>query len=724
MRIRSLLLLTAFLFFVPLAQAQLQNHQWRFGFGAGLNFLTNPVSYVPAVISAPEGSASIADRNTGALLFYTDGLTVWNRNNQVMLNGTGLLGGSILLQSSTSAAVIAPRPGSATQFYIVTIDEQDSNNGLRYSLVDMTLDGGLGGIVAGQKNVVLDASLRSEKLQTVPNNLNNGLWIVTKDNPGNGFYAFELLATGFSTIPVVSIVGGQHGNGAGHMRFNRQMTKIAMGNFFDRTIEMFDFNRATGQFTNPLIWNGRAVSTFPYGIEFSPDGSKLYVSNLNDVIQYDLSSGIPATISASATVLSTLDGASMQLGPDHKIYINSGTIDRINCPDELGTAANYQANLFPTQGVGGYGLPMWVYYATDQPYNPIVKAITASDSCLSSATQFALRDSAKLISVSWNFGDPTSGLSNTATGFTPSHVFSAPGLYTVTAQLVGECINRPLTFQWLVIDCNLSLPGTVVIQGDSCLINEALTFSVNGGGSAPLFSWDFGDPAGGSSNQQQQVAGAAAPQHRFSAPGIYRVCVQYQQPGRAVQNLCRTITVGGCCRFDLIQLGDCFEEDVTVSLRSNYPTDSVFWSFGDTSSSGPGSGTGDRSTYRYSAPGSYPITARVYAPCGADTLSLSAEIRQCSRESCLVNIPNAFSPNNDGLNESFSPVFSCEPLVYRLRIYNRWGQLLYHTDRLDQAWNGEFQGHRVADGVYYYQTDYQFSLGAMRQQSGAVRLIY
>ena len=108
----------------------------------------------------------------------------------------------------------------------------------------------------------------------------------------------------------------------------------------------------------------------------------------------------------------------------------------------------------------------------------------------------------------------------------------------------------------------------------------------------------------------------------------------------------------------------------------------------------------------------------------ADTLSLTAEIRQCSRENCRVNIPNAFSPNNDGLNESFAPVFSCEPLVYRLRIYNRWGQLLYHTDRLDQAWNGEFQGHRVADGVYYYQTDYQFSLGAMRQQSGAIRIIY
>ncbi len=724
MRIRSLLLLTAFLFSIPLAQAQLQNHQWRFGAGAGLSFLTNPASYAPSAIAATEGSASIADRNTGTLLFYTNGITVWNRNNQVMLNGTGLLGGSVLLQSSTAAAIIAPRPGSTTQYFIVTIDEQGSNNGLRYSLVDMNLDGGLGGIVPGQKNVILDASLRSEKLQTLPNNLNNGLWVITKDNPGNGFYAFELLASGFRAIPVVSIVGGQHGNGAGHMKFNRQMTKLAMGNFFNQTIELYDFNRATGQVTNPLTWTARAPASFPYGVEFSPDGTKLYVANLVDVVQYDLSSGVAATIAASATVISTLDGASMQLGPDHKIYINSGTIDKINCPDELGVSADYRANLFPTQSVGGFGLPLWVYYATDRPYIPVVNAITAIDSCLSSATQFGLRDTTKILAVTWNFGDPMSGLSNTATGFAPSHRFSMPGLYTVTAQVVTECSNRQLNFTWQVIDCNLSLPGSISVQGDSCLINEALRFNVSGAGSAPVFSWDFGDPAGGSSNQQQQLAGAAAPQHRFSAPGNYRVCVQYQQPGGAVQNLCRTVTVGGCCRFDLVQLGDCFEEEITVSLRSNYPTDSVVWSFGDTASVGPGAGTGDRSSYRYSGPGSYAITARVYAPCGADTLSLTAEIRQCSRKNCRVNIPNAFSPNNDGLNESFAPVFSCEPLVYRLRIYNRWGQLLYHTDRLEQAWNGEFQGHRVADGVYYYQTDYQFSLGAMRQQSGAIRLIY
>jgi hypothetical protein len=110
-----------------------------------------PPSFVPGcLISTPEGSASVADRLTGALLFYTNGVTVWNANNQVMSNGTGLLGGTAALLSSTTAAVIVPKPGSISLFYIVTIDEQFNGNGVRYSVVDMTLNGGLGDIVAGQ----------------------------------------------------------------------------------------------------------------------------------------------------------------------------------------------------------------------------------------------------------------------------------------------------------------------------------------------------------------------------------------------------------------------------------------------------------------------------------------------------------------------------------------------------------------------------------------------
>ena len=112
--------------------AQRQNNQWRFGQNAAIDFNSAPpASPSGCVIQTPEGSASIADRQTGALLFYTNGITVWNANNQPMPNGSGLLGGTSDLLSSTTAAVIIPKPQSTNLYYIVTIDEQSSSNGVR-----------------------------------------------------------------------------------------------------------------------------------------------------------------------------------------------------------------------------------------------------------------------------------------------------------------------------------------------------------------------------------------------------------------------------------------------------------------------------------------------------------------------------------------------------------------------------------------------------------------
>ena len=181
----------------------------------GISFNSNPpVQVAGASLVASEGSASVADRNTGALLFYTDGVTVWNAQNLPMPNGTGLLGGSPTLLSSTTAAVIIPRPGNTNQFYIVTIDEQFGGDGVCYNLIDMTLNGGLGDIVAGQKNISLFQT-NSEKLEVVPAANGQDFWVVTHDNPGNNFYSFLLTATGFQTTPVVSSVGGNHANEIG-----------------------------------------------------------------------------------------------------------------------------------------------------------------------------------------------------------------------------------------------------------------------------------------------------------------------------------------------------------------------------------------------------------------------------------------------------------------------------------------------------------------------------
>ncbi len=94
---------------------------------------------------------------------------------------------------------------------------------------------------------------------------------------------------GISTNPVITTIEGTQGNGAGHMKVNKQFNKMAIGNVFDRSIELFDFDNATGAVSTPIIWN-TPNPYLVYGIEFPPDGSKLYTLTVDfsTVYQYDI----------------------------------------------------------------------------------------------------------------------------------------------------------------------------------------------------------------------------------------------------------------------------------------------------------------------------------------------------------------------------------------------------------------------------------------------------
>jgi hypothetical protein len=354
------------------AHAQNQNNFWVYGYQAGINFNTTPPLYQGGfAILASEGAASVADPVTGELLFYTDGVTVWDASNNSMPNGTGLLGGDPMMLSSTTAAVICEKPGSANQYYLITVDEQGSNNGIRYNVVDMTLNGGLGDIVAGQKNIPI-FSTNAEKACIVPNAAGDGFWLLSHDLPGETFYAFAITAAGINTTPVATTLGGTQGNGAGFLKVSPQFDRVAITNLFFQDAEVYDFDNGTGIFSNPIILNlpGFGAAGGAYGIEFSCSGNLLYVTDGSNLIQYDLTLGNAAAIMAGAfSVLSNVFSCyGLQLGPDRKIYVSNGALDVINDPDVPGAGCNYQPNAIPNQeSGGGWGLPQWVYRVGDEP---------------------------------------------------------------------------------------------------------------------------------------------------------------------------------------------------------------------------------------------------------------------------------------------------------------------------------------------------------------------
>lgn len=528
--------------------AQKQNNQWRFGFGGAIDFNSSPPGgVIGCSISTPEGSASVADRNTGALLFYTDGITVFDENNQVMSNGFGLLGGTPLLQSSTSGAVIIPKPFTPGIYYIVTIDEQSSGNGVRYSIVDMALNSGLGDVISNQKNIFLYTTT-SEKLQVVPTSDGCGYWLITHDNPGNTFVAFKLTQNGFDATPVLSTLGGVQGNGAGHMKINRQFNKIALGSFFDSTIELFDFDQATGKISNPVIWDFNFQNSLIYGVAFSPDGSKLYVSNLERIIQYDLNQATSDLIEASAFEVSqgagaTYTPASLQLGPDDKIYIAAGSVDAINSPNNAGLACGFQRLAIAQQaGTANYGLPQWIYFNDRQSQQ---SAIAFQNPCVNEQTQFSLEDTVGVLSYNWNFGDPVSGPNNTSDLISPSHSYAQSGSYIVQVILNYACNADTITQNINISNCGPGISG-IKINGDTCA-TLTIAFQAEGISNSPYFFWRFGDPA--SASDTVTITGTSPspfPNHTFSSPGIYTVCVSFQEPGSAVSTVCRTVSVGLC----------------------------------------------------------------------------------------------------------------------------------------------------------------------------------
>ncbi len=364
--------------------AQLQNNIWMFGDHAGVNFNSgSPVSISGCALNTAEGTASIADVSSGNLLFYTDGVTVFNRNNVAMPNGSGLFGN----QSTTQAALIVPIPGNQLQYYVFSIYQLGGV--MSYSIVDMTLQSGLGDVLSTAKNIVLHPAV-SEKQQAVMK-CDGNIWLISHEWGTNKFFADLITSSGISPS-VVSSIGTVHAGGSstnfnsvGQMKLSQQGDKLAVVMRDLGYYELFDFDKSTGVVSNPIDITSGLIAK--YGTEFSPDGTKLYCSSCTGgvIYQYDLSAGSASAIAASATLVGSFSNwtSGMQLATDGKIYIAQtvsytvgyGYLGVINSPNMVGVACNYVSNgVYLGGNKSIIGIPAFMLRTT----SPVPPVITAS----------------------------------------------------------------------------------------------------------------------------------------------------------------------------------------------------------------------------------------------------------------------------------------------------------------------------------------------------------
>jgi len=191
-----------------------------------------------------EGSCSISD-TSGNLLFYSNGETVWNKNNSEMPNATELIGD----QSSAQSSLIVPMPGNNSIYYLFTsVGSGSDKSGLRYNTIDMNLNGGLGDLTS--KNVLLFAPGTEELGGTMHCNAKD-YWIIGREIKVDTlkFYAYLLNENGLNkpvitefkvTNPVWNTVGG--------LIFSQDGELLAFSSL-GSDIYVFNFDKETGQLT-------------------------------------------------------------------------------------------------------------------------------------------------------------------------------------------------------------------------------------------------------------------------------------------------------------------------------------------------------------------------------------------------------------------------------------------------------------------------------------------
>jgi gliding motility-associated-like protein len=147
----------------------------------------------------------------------------------------------------------------------------------------------------------------------------------------------------------------------------------------------------------------------------------------------------------------------------------------------------------------------------------------------------------------------------------------------------------------------------------------------------------------------------------------------------------------------------CTEQTIhtdTVIYVSSFPLSITTPQAGDSTRWGNGS---TERTLSINAPGSYEVTT--WSSCKRYIHTI--EVQQRSMDECIW-LPSAFTPNADGKNDAFGPVFSCAtlPPFYNFSIYNRFGERVFNTDDPTEKWNGTYKGHLADIGAYYYMLRY------------------
>lgn len=399
-----------------------------------------------------------------------------------------------------------------------------------------------------------------------------------------------------------------------------------------------------------------------------------------------------------------------------------------------------------------------------------------SFACINNTTVNFLNTSALCPATAWDFGDPASGANNTSTLVNPTHIFSAPGTYTITLNATGPA-NAPSTYTQTIHILGLT---TSVTTGNNCFgdNNGSASVSVIPVAAAPFFySWNTTpiqntQIATGLTGGTYTVTVNALNSCTSTAtvvitePAALTHTVNIVQPGCGVATGTASITENGGTgpysyswfpsggngptasglapgnyTVTVTDSKGCFE-NINLTIAIAAPPGIIIANKKDASCFGLSDGsatalvTGGNAPYMYNwstmpaqtnatatnlAAGNYMVTVTDNNGCAAFT---AVQILEPASGSCgEVYFSNAFTPNGDATNPDFGPLGNVAAISnYLLLIYNRYGELVFFTRNAFKRWDGFYKGKQLS-GNYVWVASFTYKGTIKREEQGSVMII-
>lgn len=671
------LLLTSTLCF-----AQKQNNNWCFGDTVGITFNTIPISSYKALIYSHETAATMSNRHTGDLMFYTDGVTVWDATHVAMANGERIGEDTVKpdIRTSLQGAVIVPFVNDSNKYFIFTMSQFGSSKGtLRYSVVDMTLNGGLGDIIPTQKALPIDSGF-TEGMTVMP--ACGGLWLVVLKRNAPTFYAYRIDLGGLNLVPKVSFLTyNDAATGLACLKPSPDMRQIALtaynGTNSKSFVALHDFDGRNGVITKGEIIDSNQMQGDFYACEFSSDSKLLYVTGFSQhaVYQYDLRSGNAATIKASKKIVyqGDLNLAGIQIGPDSNIYITklSDSLDMISNINAIAPGCTYTASAIGLRTMNSrLGLPQPVSYPLGFGQNRIVNTYEYTK--------------CKGDTLTLNTPDDYHVYQWQDTSKDRIYKVKEAGMYWVTMTDTINCIVRTdySTVEDVVVD--------VEITDDTTLCDkDVIQLSANPQQPGTHFFWNTGSR---DSTIYVNKAG------RYTLTVLYRGCKKTDEMKLEIYpNI--SINLGldtQLCNDDKLLL---------PYIETTNFEDEYTWSDGSHGRS-----------FTVSEPGTYYV--EVKNPCQTLQDTITVTYRNCH-----IFFPSAFTPNGDGRNDLahlFGDIANVDGVEFR--VFNRWGEQVFYSNDASLGWDGTYKGQPADPGTYNYFIRFNY-LNSAEFLKGTITLI-